>query len=260
MFADPFTGDVKLPITPEVDDRILDKIRKLMSVEGRTEEEAQLFAEKAQELLAKYKLSMTDIQFEDFKVHEPIEKHLVNWKEHQLKVKRQRIQWVEDLAYFVADAYQCRFLVHQGTNYITFIGRRNDAKVAEFTLVTLVRMAEKIADKAYVKFFYECRDRGEVHLARGFRASFLKGFVLRIGRRLQEKRDEFGKGSTALVRLSVRDVDDWMKQALPKVKEAAALSRTRLHGEGYDRGVKAANKIDLDGKAVEGEARRSFPK
>lgn len=236
-------------------ERIIERIRKLAATEGRTEEETQLFAAKVQELLTKYKLEMTDIQFEEFKVSEPVVRTFVDWAKHDLRPRRRRISWIEDLAGVVARAYQCRHLVHVGTSYITFVGRKNDTEVAEYVLVTLVRSVEVIAEKAYVKYFYECRDAGDERKARGFKAAFLIGFVQRINARLQQKIDEMNKDVVALVRFSMKEVD----AEIAKIRTTYGLTRPRHHQEGMRRGWKAADEVDLDGKALKTQDRKKLP-
>lgn len=240
------------------DKAVLDKLAKLhKAMEGakavNSEEEADAFAGMMQRLLAKYKLEMSDIQYEQFEQAEPIERFQVDYEKYpEIKLRHSRVKWIEDLAYFVAQAYNCRILVRNRTSFITMVGRKTDAEIAEWMFVKLHRIAEKIADKEYVKYFYECRDKGEVYLARGFRQAFLNAFVQRINRRFDEERAKLQRehSTTALVRVSLAQVDKHIAETVKG--NAAALSRHRWNAAGQDRGRKAADAINLGQQGVHG--------
>ena len=247
------------------DSSTLEKLAKIhrhmvSAKEIGSEAEAQAFAGMLQRLLAKYRLSMTDVEYVHFQEAEPIKQWPIDYTKYpdDVKVKGTRVKWSEDLAYFVAQAYNCRIFVHSGSNRITLVGRKTDAEIAEWMYVKLVRTAEKIADREYVKFFYECRDKGEVYRARGFRKAFLSAFVSRIARRFDEERAKLQQEhtSTALVRVSLAQVDEFIKKT--DTKSASALSRTRWHPEGTDRGRKAADAIDLGQKGMHGREGRQI--
>ena len=233
-------------------ERIIDKLRKLNAkaenLKGLgSEAEAQVFAEAVQRMLADYKLSMTDVQFEEHKKTEPVGDHIVNWEEHNIRERRTRILWIERLSAIIAQAHQCRILVMPGTSRIIIVGRESDRKVAEYVMVTLVRSAESIADKEYVKFFYKCKDEGDVTRARGFRESFLMGFVSRIQKRYMDARAAMGNDSTALIRFDTKEVENYIAGKKP----AAQLTRTNSNHAGYIRGQQVANSISLTANAME---------
>lgn len=236
--------------------KILDKIRKLNAKaesckEIGSEHEAQAFAQMVNKLLNEHQLEMTDLQFEETRKSEPVDRMMVDWKKYEVKTRLQRIKWIERLAMLVAQAHTCRILVIPGSSHIILVGTKTNREVAEYVLVTLVRTAEKIADAEYVKFFYEMRDRGTVERARGFRAAFLDGFVERIGSRFDEEKRRRDSNSTALVRYNTAaaDLELFMKN-LKGTKKATSLTKSRVNYEGYKRGVQKANDMDLRGNAV----------
>lgn len=240
-------------------DKILDKLAKIKAhMESAkkigSEAEAQAFAEMLQKLLLKHKLDMTDIEVEAEEKAEPVDRYDVDLDSHGLKTKASRVGWSEKLAVIVARAHFCRILIYRGSNLITIVGRKSDAAVAEFLYVTLLRAAESIAQKEYVKFFYECRDAGDVRRARGFKASFLVAFVSRIEYRLDQVRRAEASSSTAIVRvnraeLAVKQFMDGMKTRTIK-----SLTHVAKNAEGYNRGKAAADRVNLTGNAFEGSA------
>ena len=128
----------------------IDKLRKIKAHSESAEkigsmEEAETFAAMFQQLLLKHKLEATDLEFEEEEKDEPIIEHVVEWQEIQFGHKR--VGWVERLASIVAEAHFCRILVRSGSSRITLVGRQSDMEIAEFMLVTLVRIADKLVRK-----------------------------------------------------------------------------------------------------------------
>ena|SRR5690242_19295057 len=245
---------------------IIDKLRKLRAHAESAqkignEAEAQAFAAKVQELLSKYKLSMGQIEYEARDHRDPVAEERVDWVKHGFKRKRQRVAWVEILAGVVAQAYYCRILVHPGSNTITFVGREQDRKMAEFMLVTLVRFLDGdgkyysgLAGQEYVKFYHQCQEEGDVTRSRGFREAFLRGFITRLHQRFGEELRRVEKSapttSTAIVRLStaLKEVDKYMEKYKGR---AASVHMNRSNAEGYRRGRDAADRVNLSPKVVE---------
>lgn len=268
-------------------DKIKDKLGKLKAMaEGAeaigNEAEAQAFAEMFQRLLLKHKLDMSDLDFSNMEKEEPVDRHFIDYKNYpEFEKKKTRVQWQEWLSQIVAKAHFCDILVWNRTNRICIVGRKSDAVVAEYMIITMVRAADKIATKAYADFSVACvnecarcgksksshyrqgttlrcvRDRWEEFVpnwakCRGYKQSFLEGFIQRIQKRYEEALhiDE----STALVRINKaqKAVLQWMEDNM-KDKNASVLSRQlKFNRHGRDHGRDAADKINLHGKAVVG--------
>ena len=234
-------------------EKILDKLIKIKAhaesaAKIGSEAEAEAFAAMLQQLLLRHKIDMTDLEIEKEEAEEPVDKYTIDWQD--VKVRGARIAWIERLAGIVARAYFCRILVHPNSSRITLVGRKSDAAVAEFMIVTLVRAAEQLARKEYGKVF-----RMDKYAARGFMPSFLKSFTVRIAERIEdERRTASTSTSTALVRINRAEsaVTDFMKQF---TKKAAMVRGSRDDGnaEGYRRGRAMADAINLNAgsRAVE---------
>jgi len=243
-------------------DKVIDKIRKMQAHADSahkigSENEAEAFAEMIQRLLARHKLDMTDIEFSQMEVEEPVQQHSVDYDKHGMKVSKSRVAWMEGLARIIANAHFCKILVHSGSSRISIIGRKSDADVAEYMIITLQRLIDKMSIKARLTHNNECKREGRLGDIYGFRQSYIKSFVSRIAERYQEaKRSQEGESSTALVRINraeqaVKDFID--EQYSSRRYQRASIVRGSSkagNAEGHRRGRAAADAIDLNGKAV----------
>jgi hypothetical protein len=252
-----------------VDPDVIAKIAKLKErLEHRaqggqipqTEAELEAVAAAMQRLLAKHKLSLTDVEYATIEREEPVAERLVDPRklDPTWKHKRQRSDWEERLASIVAKAHFCRIVVHPGHNMISLVGRRSDADVAEYMIVTLQRSIARIADDAYGKHARACLKAGDVTQARGFRPAFLRAFVMRLAERYEaQRREQEGGSTTALVRFdSARQaVEDFL--AAKRADGAHSLTRAPRgreahNAEGHRQGTAAADSVNLRANAVGG--------
>lgn len=241
-------------------EKLLDKLAKLKAMADSakaigSEAEAQAFAEKLQQMLLDHDLKMTDIEFSDRDRDEPIEERMIDYSKFpDVKVRGARVQWMETLAAVIAKAHFCQIMVLPNSSRLGLIGRASHIAVAEFMIVTLQRAAESIADKEYVRYFYECRDRGDVTQARGFRAAFLMGFITRLKIRYGTTRElAASTGSTALVRLNKEEAALAAHLAARSGRNAKGLARRRVeNAEGFRRGTAAADRVGLRSNAIGG--------
>ena len=264
-------------------EKLIDKLGKLKrhaesAKQIGNEAEAQAFADMFQRLVMQNKIDVSEVDFEQQEIEEPVGKHYINYKDKEIKIKRRRMAWVESLASVVAQAHFCRILVHVGSSRITLVGRKSDCEVAEYVLVTLQRAAEKMAKKAYYKYWFElfeicsrCGGQKTGHTdshefvsstgkAAGFKASWLEAFVGRLAQRYREQKQGYTGDSMALVRVNKAEkaVVDWMEENFGEKKGAAALSRNgRWNSEGNRQGRAAADALDLGNpKAVKTSERK----
>lgn len=247
-------------------EKLLDKLTKLKRHADSakaigSEAEAQAFAEKLQSLLLEHDLQMSDLDFEKLAVDEPIGDNLVDFAEYGIPVKKSRVAWMQTLAVMVAKANFCRVLVYARSSNFTLVGRAEHRAVAEYMIVTLTRAVMDISKTAHTKYIWEVWKRDHsTAAARGFKDSFITGFLYRLFERIEARKNAAaGSSSTALVRINreTQAVDDEMTR-----RQVAGQTR-KMHGlrladpsnrEGIRRGKDAADKVNLDGKAVAGSA------
>lgn len=246
-------------------ERIIDKVQKLYAHAESAkaignEAEAQAFAAKIQELLTAYKLSQADIHRAKGQVEEPINMNYVHFDGQ----RNSRLAWTEQLARIVCPAYYCRFFVCTGTTSLGIIGAETDRQVCEFMLVTLARFIMKLSDREARAARYRAwvaagkPSSGAAPEARGFKADFIAGFIVRLRQRFDDeirpKVDPKAQANTQAIVLLRRDtltrVDQWAKDNL-KLHAASRTNHSfRARTEGYKRGIAAANEINLKPNAV----------
>lgn len=241
-------------------EKILDKLQKIKAhAESAaaigSEAEAQAFAEMLNRLLVEHKLEMSDLEFERQDATNPVDQALINFSDEGVKVRRTRVSWIEKLASLVARNHCCRILVHPGSSNITLVGRREDRAVAEYMIVTLVRATESMSKKEHQKYCWQVYQRdGNCSAARGFKEAFITGFIRRLFDRFEEikrQRESETNTSTGLMRISKDDAAAEAFVEALKPKKATALARLEVNnGEGYRRGVKAADSVNLKANAI----------
>lgn len=233
-------------------DKVIEKLLKIKAhaesaAKIGSEAEAEAFAAMLQQLLLKHKIELTDLEVEQEEADEPVDKYAVDWQD--VRVRANRVMWIERLAGVVARAYFCRTLVHPGSSRITLVGRRSDAAVAEFMIVTLTRLAQKLAKKERDKVYRQDRAASA-----GFQSSFLKSFIVRIAERFEEERGTATSSScTALVRVNRAEaaVNEFMSQGQFKKAAVVRGSREDANALGWRRGREVADGLNLRARAVE---------
>lgn len=249
------------------DEKIIDKLKKLKAMAdgaGKVgnEAEAQAFAAMVQTLLAKHKLDASDIEWEQQQLEELV-KIVADPTDHRTKIQ----EWEVFLAQAVAKASSCRPLVSTTSPKsktifrIWFYGTRTDATAAQEAYLYLLKAAKHLAEREYVTYFYKCKDEGDVTRARGYKGSWLLGFVSRLTTRYKENQQVIisAAAGTALIRLSqslVR-VDEAIKDNFKgKVVVTDVPDIKNLNG--FKHGQAAANRVTLanDPRAAERQVGR----
>ena len=234
-------------------EKLLDKIAKLhehAESAGRLGNvaEAAAFSEKVIDLLREHKLSMT--QVERIKDEEYIDFEYINFEKHGLPRKHKRVGWTETLAGVVARHYECCHVVACASNKIGLIGQESNRAIAEYIFVVLARLGTKVAAKAYIKLRKKAYADGETFVSRGFRNSFLRGFVNEIAARLEEIKIKTAKPISPGTSLMRTD-------QLTKWKKAHGFRNTggmgfgsNANDAGFDQGEAAGRAADLRANAL----------
>lgn len=155
-------------------EQILDKVKKILALAGNnpSEAEAKAAALKAQQLLAKYNLTMKDIGDDE----DALEEELV-FKHYHTGVDK---AWKYDLSVVVARNFRCR-VTWFGKRELAFYGFETDANIAcevfEFLFKTCEKRSRYTADKAY-------REQG---CSKGVYYSFSKGFINGVAQELDRQ-------------------------------------------------------------------------
>lgn len=241
-------------------DRIMKMYRKAESTRQLgNEAEANIFMDAVQKLLAKHKLEMSDIELAAQEKEDPVKYHIFDPARFGFTRKKRNILWYELLAAAVARAHFCELIPVHKSNRIILIGRRQDRQVAEFMIITLTRLAEQWADKAYVKRFYEAQAEGDVTQARGYRGMWLMGFADRVYERYEEMKKvrEVEHANNPHALMIIRKENALVKQVKEEVLGADRVQaksigpRAAADSSGFEDGRKAGDQVNLSANAVE---------
>jgi hypothetical protein len=259
-------------------EKVIDKLRKIKAQADSaqaigSEAEALAFAEMLQSMLLKHNLGMTDIEFAAMEEEIKVEQRDVYYPpnpdatRNYGKDRKTRVKWMEDLAAVIASAHFCQVVVGHKTSRLQLIGRPDDIAVAEYMIVTLQRLADKMSYDAKQTYKAELQARyGHVGAAAGFRESWLVAFINRLVVRYREKRAEHTQAnSTALVRFNRAEkaVKDFIAAQMETggLVDSNKLATMRAHnGEGYKRGKDAAEAIRLDANGLNASKPGAQPK
>lgn len=179
-----------------MEERIIEKIRKCLALASNnpSEEEAKAAALQAQKLLAKYNISMTDVEELEQEVEEIVE--VATWFSDIVKgVAR---AWKYDLAYIVASNFRCKHFFY-GKSAVVFYGHKTDAEAASEVYKYLFGMGDKLANRVTYRVLRQYHKRGESAQVSGIYNSWVKGFLSGL-------REGFDKQCTALMIVVPEDV------------------------------------------------------
>lgn len=235
-----------------VPDSIVERIKKLSAhadsaAKIGSQAEAEAFAAKVSSLLLEYNLSLSDIPVDE-RPDDRIDRTHFDPLAYGLKAKKSRVLWQEQLAVIIAEANFCRVFVSVGRNSVSFIGKAHNRDVVVWLYSQLVAGIEATADKEYVRFFYKCRDEGDVTKARGYRGSFLLGCVTAIASRLKKDRLallDINPSAQALVLASDHELEAYAESN--SAGKASTLNGPSDHNTaGLQEGFKYGHSIDID--------------
>jgi len=211
---------------------IVFKIKKLMALsKSSNENEAASAAAKAQELLLKYNVELS--QVENVSLDREDTRLVSEFKElFGLNV----IQWKRDLAFSVAKANMCKGVSSGRGMY--FLGKKHNIEIVEFLYETIVRDLERIAEEKW-KQILALRDMQSqfpqlnlftdyslmhVH-GKTWKASFYVGAVKTVKERLEENLTELqvdNPNLSALITTEDVRLQNFFRQQFP--------STTKVHG------------------------------
>lgn len=143
--------------------KIIETIKKVLelSQNNPSKEEAQAAALKAQELMAKYHLSMSDIDMKDNEIDEIYVEVGLGHK------------WKYQLAHIIANNFCCKHFLY-GKDTVVFYGHKTDIMIATRVFQNLFYIRNKLAGKEY----RDAKSRGE--WTDGLVNSWLSGYLAGI--------------------------------------------------------------------------------
>jgi len=230
-------------MTESKKDWVLNKVRKLLAMAeagNQSEAEAEAMAQKAQELLTKYQLEMTEVEVEEA-ADERVEQDAMYFE------KGTRVTtWKAILCQYVAEANSCSVFkvpgreTYEGTvrGKVVIVGKPGNAAAARYLAMSFINTVDNMG-KAFVR-----RHGGGKRAGNSFRL----GMVRRIGERLEEAqkvvRAAPGVTTVALARLDneARQVETYVRLNLN-----LRTTKNKYHrdNDAYGAGQRAGNNVGL---------------
>lgn len=203
-----------------MEERIIEKIRKCLALANNnpSEEEAKAAALQAQKLLAKYNISISDVEELEATTEEIVE-HPVWFKDCVKGVAR---AWKYDLADIVAKNFRCKHFFY-GKSAAVFYGHKTDAEAAAEVFKYLFAMGDRLANRATYRVLREFHKRGESAQVSGIYNSWVRGF-------LQGLREGFDKQCTALMIV----VPEEVKEAYEEKAKGFKHLKAGMRNNGFD--------------------------
>jgi hypothetical protein len=217
-------------LTQDQAESIISKIKKLMALsKSSNENESAAAAAKAQELLLKYNVEMSQIS------NTEVETKLLN--EFFELFDKNEIRWKLHLAHSCAKANLC-FGVSSGKG-IYFLGRKHNIEIAQYMYETTANDLERIAEEKWQQILH-LRDLQaqfpQVHLfsdpslevvhGKTWKASFYVGAVKTIRERLEENLNELtinNDNMMALVTTEKQQLKVFVDQQFPRLTNGQAM-------------------------------------
>jgi len=222
----------------ESQSKVLDLIRKLMALtESPNEHEAARAAEKVQELLFKYKLTMAEVEAHKKDTTGP---RIIEIEADTLS-KKNWGRWKPQLAWAVARYNFATGFHNPYRGKFIFIGQETEATVAKELYEWLVIQIEDAARRAVLNY------RGYSRIPT-YRRSFFTGVVATVRSRLHDQwRSLQGQSeqSTALVVHSKAMLDQYKAQQYPNLVKGKRTNMANGSFEGYVDGVRAGRNMEI---------------
>lgn len=234
-------------------EKIIDRLRKLINHEKSARSigsiaEAEVFAEKIQELLDEYNLSLSDIDMNEVR-------KTTGQSKCDLKLNH---FWQNIFAQDIARLNSCRIVGHwEGFLIIgATVDRLIVIELYEYFVSLCEIFATRFMKEYHASAAYRRKVRKHMH-SRKQRSSFCLGFVVALIERFRAKHAEAvaaSQTSTALIFIGnkLSDADDWIDDNLA-IKEVSTgkPKKKDLDWSAYDRGKEAGESVALTSKTFE---------
>lgn len=190
-------------------EKILEKVKKLLALAGNnpSQEEATAAALKAQELIAKYNLDLTDTEKEELEIAQA---------EYKTGVDK---SWKYGIARAVADNFRC-MCYWVDNRKVVFYGYKQDVEVAVSVFGYLFKTGERGARAACRKAYKENGTETGIYF------SYTRGFTAGVKAALE-------KQSTALMVVTPKEV----KESYNSYKQEAGLVPMGRFRDGAENGT-----------------------
>jgi hypothetical protein len=228
-------------------DQVVNKVKKLLDLSKGTNFDGEISAalNLARQLLAKYNLSMSDVEAQSYSKEEP----------RFMNSRTKTGYWQPKLAKVVADYCNCRVFYYG--RVLRFIGMDAELEICSYTFHLVAEQIDKmmrskrkeIRSKREEEFGYRQDRRSTSYYTRGYSTGIIDKITLRLKERIEkEKTGVENETGTALVLVEHPQIVVWWDKNI----EQKQKRRKRLALEaGYSSGYKDGDSIRLN-KGIRG--------
>lgn len=205
--------------------KIIETIKKVLELASNnpSEEEARAATLKAQELMAKYHIEMSDIDAQDSDISEMYVEVGMGKK------------WKYQLARVISRNFCCKHFLYGKAN-VVFYGHSVDVKIASKIFYYLFQLGDKLGHKAYADA------KAEYGFGDGVYNSFVSGFVAGIAHELDAQ-------CTALMIVVPQDVEDSYAEKSKGFKRArlnnVSVNDYTIYTQGFNEGRSAMQRRQI---------------
>lgn len=222
-------------------EKVIDLIRKCLALShSPNENEAALALSKAQELLEKYNLSMSEVSVEDHKIPDIV----------QGDISYEGEDWIRRLYVAVAEHNFCKVVSHQSKGISSIIGRFVNMEATVEMALWIKDQMERISRTELSKVSkYEIdefgRFTGRVTNKRAYKASFMLGMVSRLRARLEEMSEQRKVEVPSLRALTINLLKEAELQRHIFYPYLVNIRTSVTNTDAFHRGQEAANNVGL---------------
>lgn len=205
------------------EEKILDRIRKLLALAGRNENEneAQAALIQAQAMMARHGITH---------VPEAGQAPAVEKVEQGIAVRAGRLEnWRVKLGMVIADNFRCRLILQSAyrDTRVLFIGNESDLAIATAVYQAAEQMAVKQCEA------YLASRPQDIGRRRKLGTDWKTGFAAGLWAKFQKQKEDNNWGLVLAIPVQV---DQYMEKAFPKTKDVSVGLARRPDTEAFERG------------------------
>lgn len=221
-----------------VNTKIVQKIKKLLALsESSNVYEAELSMLKAQELLAKHKLSIKEVK--GYKISAS------DIKEKKSNISFTKAKWKAHLANLIADNFGCYYYFKtSGTHNITFFGREEDIEICNIVLEYAIDSINSTVKRLR---YLNIRDG---YSTKGIENDYAIGFINGLKKKFEEQKSANQEWGLVLVK------DEEVTEAYKEINFRRTINTSitfKGNSKAYDKGYEDGGKFSISDKIAEPE-------
>lgn len=226
-----------------LDTKLVEKIKKLLALsESSNENEAKTAMLKAQELLARHKLSLKEVK--EYRITNTLIKEKVS------NISFRQGKWKAKLGNIVAENFGCYQYFKRGTSRtIAFFGREEDIVVCNIVLEYAVDCIISSVKRLRYQYFKDG------YSTKGLENDYALGFISGLEKMFEEQKKKNQEWGLVIVK------DAEVVEAYNNIKFKGGINTSTTfqgHSEAYYQGKEDGEKFSVSDKITEGETEQQL--